>query len=80
VQVRPTRRPRCRADAAGCGVTAYRDGEFVAHLAAQCPWLRKFEMMRVARRALADQAWMRSDKDEMALLRLPDSLVKGNTV
>jgi hypothetical protein len=37
-------------------VTAERDGEFVAHLAAQCPGLRKFEMMRVARLALADHA------------------------
>ena len=46
-------------------VTAERDGEFVAHLAAQCPRLRKFQMMRVARLALADHAWMRSDKDEM---------------
>ena len=46
-------------------------GEFVAHLASECSGLCKFEMMRIARRALADQARLRRDEREMDLVSPP---------
>src|SRR4030081_2378846 len=47
------------------------NGEFIADLSSEGSWLRKFEMMRIARRALADQARLRRDECEMDLVSPP---------
>ena len=47
------------------------NSEFVADLASERSGLRKFEMMRITRRALADQARLRRDECEMGLVSPP---------
>jgi hypothetical protein len=37
-------------------------GEFIADLAAQGFWLRKFKMVGIRRGLLADQAWLSADE------------------
>ena len=52
-------------------ITAQWHREFVADLASQCSGLRKLQMMRIARRALADQARLCRDECEMDLVSPP---------
>ena len=54
--------------------TTQRDGKFVADLAPERSRLGKFEMMGIARRALADQAGLRCHKREMGLVALAAGL------
>jgi hypothetical protein len=42
--------------------TAQRNSEFIADFSSKSLWLRKFEMVRVTGRALADQARLRGYK------------------
>jgi hypothetical protein len=49
-------------------LAAERHGEFVADLAAERSGLRKFQVMGVARTALADETRLRSDEGEMGLV------------
>ena len=49
-------------------IPAQWHGEFVADPATECSGLRELKMMRIARRALADQAWLRADEGEMNLV------------
>ena len=49
-------------------LAAERHGEFVADLAAERPGLGKFQVMGVARAALADETRLRADKGEMGLV------------
>ena len=54
--------------------SAQGDGKFVADLASERSRLGKFEMMGIARRALADQAGLRCHKREMGLVALAAGL------
>ena len=54
--------------------TAEWHGKFVADLASERSRLGKFEMMGIARRALADQAGLRCHKREMGLVALAAGL------
>src|SRR5258708_10868830 len=49
-------------------VTAERDRVLVADLASKGSGLREFQMVRIARRALADQAGLRCDEGKMGLV------------
>ena len=51
-------------------LAAQWDREFVAYLSSQRFGLRKFEVVRITRRALADHAWLRRNKAKMGLAPL----------
>ena len=51
--------------------TAERNGELIAHLAAQCSRLRKAEMMRIGRLAPADQTGLRRHKIKVCFVARP---------
>ena len=55
-------------------IPAQWHGEFIADLAPECSGLGELKMMRIARRALADQAGLRCDKREMGLVALAAGL------
>ena len=59
--------------------TAQRDGEFVADLHAYRPWLRKPQMMWVARLPAADEAWLGSDELQMCLVTKPLGFGNGKS-
>ena len=65
-------------------IATKRNGEFIADLAAQRFGLREFQMMGVARPALADQAGLGCDKQEMGFAAaaefLPSRRHLGRTV
>ena len=47
------------------------NGEFIADLSSECSGLGKFEMMRITRGSLADQARLRGDECEVDLVSPP---------
>ena len=46
-------------------LTAQGHGELVTDLASEGSWLRKFQVMGIAGRALADETWLRRDEGEI---------------
>ena len=52
-------------------IPAQRHREFVADLASERSGLSKFQVMGIARRALADQAWLCGNECEMGLVSPP---------
>ena len=58
-------------------LTAQGHGEFVTDLASEGSWLRKFQVMGIAGRALADETWLRRDEGEMGLVPPPHLLAYG---
>ena len=51
--------------------SAQGDGELVADLASQGPWLSKFEVMCISGGLLADQTTLAADESEVILASLP---------
>ena len=58
-------------------LSAQWHGEFVADLASERSWLDEFEVVGVARRALADQTRLGCDKGEMGFVPLANGLRYG---
>jgi len=60
--------------------TAERNGELIAHLAAQCSRLRKAEMMRIGRLAPADQTGLRRHKIKVRFVARPPRFAEGQLI
>src|SRR3954451_21902156 len=58
-------------------LSAQWHGEFVADLASERSWLGEFEVVGVARRALADQTGLGGDKGKMSFVPLANGLEYG---
>ncbi len=48
-------------------VPAEWHGKFVADLSSERPWLREFQVMSIAGRALANETWPACNKQQMGL-------------